>query len=343
MILLAPSYELQTYIQGKILSLPSGIVSISNGNYEINHELNKIKYDLCIIDGLNGRKQANLSIKNDNNDKDELVKRLIVKILQDNKGPNILDIYDENGNLMNELTCNLDYNSNASTGELVNLVTDECVPLCTLSRSVIHKYNLLHCGIGCLIFNNKGDELFVHKRSKDKRLFPSMLDMFIGGVCSSGELPEVTLFRELAEEVGLDYISTKTPIMKEQIVRNKATKTSIWDNNDAFVKAWNIFKSSERYDELFSSRNSNSNIIEGNEGKIKYLGRCTIYTSYNHCIVYVYAVTTPMSQVITFKDGEIDEGEYMNLKKLQTLVISNRDEFVPDGLQVWDQLPKLLL
>jgi hypothetical protein len=50
-----------------------------------------------------------------------------------------------------------------------------------------------------------------------------------------------------------------------------------------------------------------------------------------------------MSQVITFKDGEIDEGEYMNLKKLQTLVISDRDEFVPDGLQVWDQLPKLLL
>jgi hypothetical protein len=147
MVLLAPSYELQTYIQGKILSLPSGIISISNGNYEINHELNKIKYDLRIIDGLNGRKRANLSINNDNNDKDELVKRLIVKILQDNKGPKILDIYDENGNLMNELTCNLDYNSNAVTGELVNLVTDECVPLCTLSRSIIHKYNLLHCGI----------------------------------------------------------------------------------------------------------------------------------------------------------------------------------------------------
>ena len=51
-----------------------------------------------------------------------------------------------------------------------------------------------------------------------------MLDMFIGGVCSSGELPEVTLFRELAEEVGLDYISTKTPIIKEQITRNKATQ-----------------------------------------------------------------------------------------------------------------------
>ena len=337
---LAPIYALQTYIQGKKLSLPGGVITITNGNYEIMHEMNQIKYNLRIFDGSNGVKQATLGVTGGSSDADELVKRLIIKILQDNKGSSLLDIYDENGEVMSEVTANLDYNTNVSTGELVNFVTDECAPLCTLSRSIIHKYNLLHCGIGCLIFNNQGDELFVHKRSKHKRLFPSMLDMFIGGVCSSGESPEVTLLRELAEEVGLDYISTKTLIIKEKSTIK--AKPSIWNSNNAFARAWDVFKTSKQYDELFSSGTSDYEVIEGDEGKVKYLGRCTIYTSYNHCIVYVYAATTPMSQVVTFKDGEIDEGEYMNLNKLKTLVVSNRDEFVPDGLQVWKQLPILL-
>ena len=334
----APSHELQTFVQGKALSIPDGVVSVTSGEYEINHDFNRINYNLQILDESNGRKQVNFGIVGSNNDKDELVKRLIIKILQD-RLHDAIDIYDEKGVLMGELTCNLNFDTPSSTGELVNFVTDACVPLCTLSRSIIHKYNLLHCGIGCLIFNNEGNQLFVHKRSKLKRLFPSMLDMFIGGVCSSGESPEVTLLRELSEEVGLDFISTKSPIINGKIVKS-GSKSAIWDSN-AFAKAWNTFKSTERYGELFSS-SVDKNVVEDGGGKVKYLGRCTIYTSYNHCIVYVYAVTTPISQVISFRDGEIDEGTFMTLDKLQNLLEHSRDEFVPDGLQVWDEIPNLL-
>jgi len=339
---LAPSHELRTYIQGKVLSLPDGVVALTNGKYEVNHEFNRVKYNLHILDGLNGKKQAKLAAIDSIHDKDELVKRLIIKILQDNKGfHDSIDIYDEKGNLVNGLTCNLDYNANTPIGELVDFITDECIPLCKLSRSVIHKYNLLHCGIGCLIFNTAGNELFVHKRSKHKRLFPDMLDMFIGGVCSSGESPEVTLLRELSEEVGLDYISSKASIMEAKIAKT-AVKKTVWDNNDAFILAWSIFQSTELYDELFSSAKIDKNVVIDNGGKVKCLGRCTIFTSYNHCIVYVYAVTTPISQVISFKDGEIDAGTYMTFDKVQNLVLCSRDQFVPDGLQVWDQLPVLI-
>ncbi len=337
-----PSHQLQTFIQGKLLSIPDGVVSVTNGKYEINHDFNRIKYSLQIFDGSNGRKKVNFGTVDSSSDNDELIKRLIIKIVQDNKGlHDAIDIYDEKGDLMSKLTSNLNYDTPSTTEELVDFVTDACMPLCTLSRSIIHKYNLLHCGIGCLIFNSQGNELFVHKRSKLKRLFPSMLDMFIGGVCSSGESPEVTLLRELSEEVGLDYISTKSPIINEKTGKS-ASKKTIWDSNDAFARAWNIFKSTERYDELFSSATIDNNVIEDNAGKVKYLGRCTIYTSYNHCIVYVYAVTTPVAQTISFRDGEIDEGAYMPLDKLQNLVERSRDEFVPDGLQVWSQLPSLL-
>ena len=37
------------------------------------------------------------------------------------------------------------------------------------------------------------------------RVFPSMYDMFVGGVSSSGESSLQTLLRELNEEVGLDF------------------------------------------------------------------------------------------------------------------------------------------
>ena len=77
----APSHELQTFILGKALSIPDGVVSVTSGEYEINHDFNRINYNLQILDGSKGRKQVNFGIVGSNNDKDELVKRLIIKIL----------------------------------------------------------------------------------------------------------------------------------------------------------------------------------------------------------------------------------------------------------------------
>ena len=44
----APSHELQTFVQGKALSIPDGVVSVTSGEYEINHDFNRINYNLQI-------------------------------------------------------------------------------------------------------------------------------------------------------------------------------------------------------------------------------------------------------------------------------------------------------
>jgi 8-oxo-dGTP pyrophosphatase MutT (NUDIX family) len=85
------------------------------------------------------------------------------------------------------------------------------VLMSSVKRSFIHKYNLLHRGIGVLLLSCKDDQIsvFVHQRSPNKRIFPSMWDMFIGGISTSGESPVTTLIREVYEECGVDLLHSK--------------------------------------------------------------------------------------------------------------------------------------
>jgi putative (di)nucleoside polyphosphate hydrolase len=64
-------------------------------------------------------------------------------------------------------------------------------------------------GVGTVIYNTKG-EIAIFKRS----MFPIGIWQFQQGGIDLGEVPEVTLWRELKEEVGLekDDILTTTPV-----------------------------------------------------------------------------------------------------------------------------------
>jgi 8-oxo-dGTP pyrophosphatase MutT (NUDIX family) len=46
--------------------------------------------------------------------------------------------------------------------------------------------------------------IFVHQRAAEKRIFSSLFDMFVGGVSTAGEPAEVTVLRELKEELSID-------------------------------------------------------------------------------------------------------------------------------------------
>ena len=46
-------------------------------------------------------------------------------------------------------------------------------------------------------------EIYVHQRTSTKRVFPSLYDMFVGGVSTSGEGSKLTAAREVGEELGL--------------------------------------------------------------------------------------------------------------------------------------------
>jgi 8-oxo-dGTP pyrophosphatase MutT (NUDIX family) len=86
--------------------------------------------------------------------------------------------------------------------EMVDWVDRLGVRLLPLPRKTIHDYNLLHRGAGVMVTSKQG-EIYVHQRAGVKRVFPSLYDMFVGGVCSTGESTAVTAARELSEELGL--------------------------------------------------------------------------------------------------------------------------------------------
>ena len=79
-------------------------------------------------------------------------------------------------------------------------------------RKLVHKFNLLHRGIGMFVTKDKPidmrssqhqPDLYCHRRTDSKRIFPSLYDMFVGGVSLAGEDATVTARREVAEELGL--------------------------------------------------------------------------------------------------------------------------------------------
>lgn len=74
--------------------------------------------------------------------------------------------------------------------------------LLALPRSYALGRRILIRGVGILVRNLKG-EIYVHRRAASKKHFPSMLDMWVGGMTSFGESAETTALRELGEELGV--------------------------------------------------------------------------------------------------------------------------------------------
>jgi 8-oxo-dGTP pyrophosphatase MutT (NUDIX family) len=99
--------------------------------------------------------------------------------------------------------------------ELVDMVNGEGFVLGALPRPYIHTWNILHRGSGILVSKGKDvfqavkegeaqlPHLYVHQRTSTKRIFPSLFDMFVGGVSCHGEDSRLTAAREVAEELGL--------------------------------------------------------------------------------------------------------------------------------------------
>jgi 8-oxo-dGTP pyrophosphatase MutT (NUDIX family) len=100
--------------------------------------------------------------------------------------------------------------SSSESVEWVEMVTGSGEGLGKVPRPLVHSFNLLHRGIGLFVTKDKpmglaGDfpDLYVHRRASTKRIFPSLYDMFVGGVSLADEPPELTARREVAEELGL--------------------------------------------------------------------------------------------------------------------------------------------
>ena len=63
--------------------------------------------------------------------------------------------------------------------------------------------------VGICIFNSKG-EMLIQQRVAEKKFFPSLWEISVGGCSIAGETSAMSAHRELQEEMGIDYDFTNT-------------------------------------------------------------------------------------------------------------------------------------
>ena len=90
------------------------------------------------------------------------------------------------------------------TDEYLDLVDENDTVIGKKKRLEVYAEHLSHFRtVSAFLINSKG-ELWIPRRTPDKALFPSCLDMSMGGHVESGEIYEQTFVREIQEELNLD-------------------------------------------------------------------------------------------------------------------------------------------
>lgn len=88
--------------------------------------------------------------------------------------------------------------------EFLDLVDENDNVIGKKKRSEVYEENLSNFRVvNVFIVNSKG-EIWIPRRSADKRIFPMCLDMSVGGHVESGESYENALKRETEEELNID-------------------------------------------------------------------------------------------------------------------------------------------
>ena len=86
--------------------------------------------------------------------------------------------------------------------EPVDLIDEQNRVVGWARRAEVRARNLLHRGVGILCTNSAG-EIYVHRRTPTNDVFPTLYDMFVGGVVGRGEDYAAAARREIAEELGI--------------------------------------------------------------------------------------------------------------------------------------------
>ena len=89
--------------------------------------------------------------------------------------------------------------------EIVTIVDEQNNVVGAAPRREMRARRLPHRSTYILVFNTSGD-LYVHKRTMTKDVYPGHYDIAAGGVVLDGESYEVSAQRELAEELGIRHV-----------------------------------------------------------------------------------------------------------------------------------------
>lgn len=94
--------------------------------------------------------------------------------------------------------------------ELIALYDAHGRPCGAAARSRMRAENLTHGATAVVVRNSRG-EIYVHRRTPTKDVYPGRRDFVAGGVIAAGEEPDAAAARELAEELGIAGV-TPTPL-----------------------------------------------------------------------------------------------------------------------------------
>ncbi|MFC8201139.1 NUDIX hydrolase [Streptomyces sp. NPDC060006] len=90
----------------------------------------------------------------------------------------------------------------SSADEILDVVDEHDVVVGRARRGDVYARGLRHrCAF--IQVRDAAGRLFVHRRTPDKLVFPSLYDMFVGGVVGAGESYDDAALREAEEELGV--------------------------------------------------------------------------------------------------------------------------------------------
>jgi isopentenyl-diphosphate delta-isomerase len=94
--------------------------------------------------------------------------------------------------------------TNAYTDEVLDLVNNDDVVIGQKPRSAVYAEKLTNFRvINAFVVNDRG-ELWIPRRTANKRIYPLHLDVSVGGHVETGETYEDAFRREAAEELNID-------------------------------------------------------------------------------------------------------------------------------------------
>ncbi|MDQ8703027.1 NUDIX domain-containing protein [Streptomyces sp. LHD-70] len=100
-----------------------------------------------------------------------------------------------------------------SADEILDIVDEQDRVVGTAPRGEAYAKGLRHRCVFILARDAK-DRVFVHRRTPTKLVFPSMYDMFVGGVVGAGEAYDTAALREAEEELGVRGLPQPVPLFK---------------------------------------------------------------------------------------------------------------------------------
>ncbi|RKR91321.1 isopentenyldiphosphate isomerase [Micromonospora pisi] len=98
-----------------------------------------------------------------------------------------------------------------SADELLDVVDENDTVVGQATRSEAYAHRLRHRCVFVLVRDGAG-RIFVHRRTARKLLFPSLYDMFVGGVVGAGESYDEAALREAKEELGVSELPMPTSL-----------------------------------------------------------------------------------------------------------------------------------